>query len=161
MNINATLLVQMLVFMAFVAITMKYIWPPVTRALDARRKLIADGLAAADQGKRDLAAADQEAVRIISAAKMQGAQIIEHAQQQSQRMLEDAKQQAQKEGARLLHLAEDDILQQYTVAKVLLMEQITAIAIAGAEKILGAEIDSSRNERLVRVMIDNIAEHRL
>jgi F-type H+-transporting ATPase subunit b len=155
MNLNATLLVQMLCFIAFVAVTMKYIWPPLNNILEKRRKEIADGLAAAEQGRKDLELAEHKSREIITEAKSHGAHIIEQANVRANRIIEDAKEKARDEGEYLKKLAEDEIEQKYNAAKQKLLQQVSQIVIAGAEKILQGEVDKASNDRLIREMVSD------
>jgi F-type H+-transporting ATPase subunit b len=156
MNLNATLLVQILCFVVFVWVTMKYIWPPIVSLLEKRRDEIADGLAAAEQGKKDLELAHHKSKEILTDAKTQAAQIVEQANQRGNRILEDAKAHARTEGERLLSMAKEEITQEYNGAKETLLKQISGIAIAGAEKILQSEVDKASNDRLVNELVSEI-----
>ncbi len=156
MNLNATLLVQALCFAVFIWVTMKYIWPPVVNILEKRRDEIADGLAAAEQGKKDLELAQHKSKEILNDAKTEAAQIIEQANQRANRILEDAKQHARTEGERLLSLAKEEITQEYNTAKETLLKQVSRIAVAGAEKILQSEVDKASNDRLVNELVSEI-----
>lgn len=153
MSLNATLFVQMLCFIAFVVITMKYIWPPITQILEKRRTEIADGLAAAEQGKKDLELAQYKSKEIISDAKAQAQQIIEQANSRANRMVEEAKDQARTEAERLLKLAKEEIEQNYNTAKTELMQNVSQIVVACAEKVLQNEVDKACNDRLIRELV--------
>lgn len=155
MNLNATLFVQMLCFITFVLITMKYIWPPITNILEKRRKEIADGLAAGEQGKKELELAQHKSKEMLLEAKTQAAQIIEQANYQSNRIVEEAKAKAREEGERLIKLAQDEIDQRYVAAKSQLMKHVSQIVIAGAEKILQSEVDKASNDRLIRELVSD------
>ncbi len=153
MNINATLLVQALVFITFVLLTMKYIWPLLSDVLEKRRQEIADGLAAAEQGKQSLALAASQAEEIITEAKQKAASILDQSNAQAQQIVENAKQQAREEGQRLLALAQDDIQRQYDMAKNELMQQVSQMVVLGAEKVLQKEIDKASNDHLISQFI--------
>lgn len=155
MSINATLLFQVIVFIVFVAVTMKYIWPPVTEMLEKRRKEIADGLAAAAQGVKDLELAAHKSKEITTEAKSEAAHIIEQANARANRIIEESKGQARIEGDRLVKLAKEEIDQQFNAAKSKLMDQVSQIAIAGAEKILQSEVDKASNDRLVKELVSD------
>lgn len=157
MNINATLFVQALVFITFVMLTMKYIWPLLNDVLEKRRKEIADGLAAAEQGKEALALAASQSEKIIADAKAQSSSIIEQANDRATRIIEDAKEKAHVEGKRLVELAQGDIQQQYSLAKEQLMKQVSQLAIAGAEKILQKEVDKASNDRLIDLFVKEVS----
>lgn len=104
-DINASLIVQMLVFIVFIGLTMKFIWPPMIKALETRRKNIADGLAAAEKGHKELKLAEIKVKEALAEAKAQAAQIIEQANQRANHIIETAKNKAREEGAQLLQLA--------------------------------------------------------
>ncbi len=153
MNINATLFVQALVFLTFVMVTMKYIWPLLSDVLEKRQQEIADGLAASEQGKQELASAHSRSEALISEAKSQSATIIEQSNGQAQQIIEEAKQQARVEAERIVALAQDEIQQQYGLARDQLMKQVSAIVVAGAEKVLQREVDQASNDRLIDELV--------
>ena len=156
MNLNATLIVQMAVFAIFVIATMRYIWPPIAKVLEDRQTKIADGLAAAEAGHKQLELAELKSKELIEDAKVQAAHIIEQANQRATHIVEESKGKARKEGEQLLKLAKDDILQEYNTAKAALIKQVSAIAVAGAEKILQKEVDKASNDRLVDELVNEI-----
>ncbi len=156
MNINLTLLGQMITFMILVGVTMKYIWPPMMKALEDRRRQIADGLEAAERGHHELELARHRATENLRDAKLEAAKIIDAANQRATRMIEDAKEKEREEGDRLIVLAKDQIVQEMQTAKQQLINQVAALAISGAEKILSEKIDESTNNRLVDQLIDEI-----
>ena len=156
MNINLTLLGQMITFMILVGVTMKYIWPPMMQALDARRKTIAEGLEAAERGHHELELARHKATEHLRDAKLEAAKIVDLASQRSTRMIEDAKEKARDEGDRLIVLAKEQIQQEALDAKEQLIKQVASLAVIGAEKILAQKIDEATNNRLVDQLIDEI-----
>ncbi|MBA2653607.1 MAG: F0F1 ATP synthase subunit B [Gammaproteobacteria bacterium] len=156
MNINLTLLGQMITFMILVGVTMKYIWPPMMKALEDRRKQIADGLEAAERGHHELELARHKATESLRDAKLEAAKLIDQAAQRATRMIEDAKGKAREEGERLVMLAKDQIAQEMQTAKHDLLQQVATLAIASAEKILEKKIDESANNALVDQLIDEI-----
>lgn len=156
MNINLTLLGQMITFMILVGVTMKYIWPPMMKALDDRKRQIAEGLEAAERGHHELELARHRATENLRDAKLEAAKIIDAANQRATRMIEDAKEKARDEGDRLIILAKDQITQELQTAKQQLLQQVAALAMSGAEKILSQKIDESTNNRLVDQLIDEI-----
>lgn len=149
MNLNATLLIQMLCFAVFIWVTVKFIWPPITNALEERRKKIADGLAAAEQGQKDLELAQHKTREMLINAKAQASHIIEQANQRANHIVEESKTLAREEGERLLQLAKNEIDQEYNSAKEKLVERAAVLATAGAEKILKREVDAASNEGLI------------
>lgn len=156
MDINATLIIQMLVFVVFIWVTMRFIWPPMMKTLEERRQKIADGLAAAEQGQKDLELAQIKVKEMLTDAKAEAAQIIEQANQRSSHIVTEAKVKAREEGERLLALAEAEIEQEYNATKEKLMKQVSSIAVAGAERILQKEIDKASNDRLVDELVSEI-----
>ena len=156
MDINATLILQMLVFVIFIWVTMRFIWPPLMKALETRRKTIADGLAAAEQGRKELELAEIKSKEQLTEAKVQAGHIIEQAHQRANHLIEEAKAKARQEGERLRQLAQAEIEQEYQAAKDKLMKQIASIAVAGAEKILQREVDKASNDRLVDELVSEI-----
>ncbi|MBW5802411.1 F0F1 ATP synthase subunit B [Coxiella endosymbiont of Ornithodoros amblus] len=156
MDINSSLIVQMLVFVVFIGLTMKFIWPPLRKALEARRKNIADGLAAAEEGRKELELSEIKSKEQLTEAKTQAAHIIEQANQRANHIIEEAKNKAREEGAHLIQLAKNEIEQEYNAAKTELLKQISTIAVAGAQKILQREVDKASNDRLVDELVSEI-----
>lgn len=150
MELNATIIGQSIAFFVFVWFCMKYVWPPITGALQERQKKIADGLEAADRAQRDLGLAQNKAADELRNAKKQGAEIIELANKRANQIVDDAKERAREEGQRLIVGAQAEIDMELQRAKEALRGQVAAIAIAGAEKILEATIDQAANEELVK-----------
>lgn len=142
MNINWTLVGQMVFFVIFVLFCMKYVWPPITGAMAERAKKIADGLAAADRADKDLELAKEKAAADLKEAKAQAAELIESAKKRGDQMVEEAKDKAKEEAERVLASAEAEVEQQVAQAKETLRAQVSVLAIAGAEKILGSSVDA-------------------
>ena len=149
MNINATLFAQAIVFLAFIAITAKFIWPYMMRAIEARQKTIADGLAAAEQGKKSLEVSGRQAEQAIQEARARAAEIIVQAEKRDAQMIEEAKSAAKGEGDREKAAAKADIQQEAARAREQLREQVAALAVAGAEKILRREVDAKAHAGLL------------
>jgi len=156
MNINATLIGQSIVFLIFVLFVMKYVWPHLTAALDERRKTIADGLAAAEKGKHEQELAEKAAEKHIKLAKEQAADILVLAQKRASEMVEEAKGDARAEADRIRTAATAEIDQEVNRAKEHLRQQVAAIAVAGAEKILKREIDVKAQGDIVNELIAQI-----
>lgn len=149
MNLNATLIAQMIVFLALWWFVAKFIWPPLTKALDERSKRIADGLAAADKAKADLVASERRvqdemkkardvAAELRTGAERQGAQLIEEARAEAARLVTQAKQAAEEEAGLAAQRAKDA-----------LRDQVAQLAVVGAERILRREIDAQRHAELL------------
>lgn len=156
MDINATLIGQLITFTIFVVFTMKYVWPPLTKAMEDRQKTIADGLEAAERGQRELELAQGRSAEVLREAKAQAAEIIEQAKVRAQGIVEESKGQARTEGDRLLILAKTEIEQEKQKAKQELIHQMADIAVSGAEKILKRQIDKAANDRLLDELIAEI-----
>lgn len=149
MDINLTLLGQMITFAIFVWFTMKFVWPPIVKAMQDRQDKIAAGLTAAEQGEQALQAAKHQVAAELTQAKHEAGKIIEQAHHRAVHIVEEAKTHARQEGERLLQLAQDEIKREYNQARVDLIKQMGSIAVVGAEKILGHEVDKASNDRLI------------
>ncbi len=149
MNINATLLGQMISFVVFVWFTMKFVWPHIIKAMEERKAKIADGLAAAERGLHEKALAEKRAKKVLRGAKEQAADIIAHAQKRAGEVVEEAKDDARLEGARLLAAARAEIEQETSQAKEQLRKQVVVLAVAGAEQVLMKEVDVEKHNRLL------------
>jgi len=156
MNINATLLGQTIMFAMFVWFCMKFVWPPIVAALDARKKQIADGLAAGERGKHDLELAAKRSAELLREAKEKAADIVALGDKRASEIVEEAKIQAQVEGARILATAKAEIDQEVFRAKEQLRTQVTSVALAGASKILGREIDAKAHNDLLEKLVVEI-----
>ena len=153
MNINWTLVGQMVFFVIFVLFCMKYVWPPITGAMAERAKKIADGLAAADRADKDLELAKEKAAADLKEAKAQAAELIESAKKRADQMVEEAKDKAKEEADRVLASASAEVEQQVAQAKEALRAQVSVLAIAGAEKILESSVDAKAHSD----MLDKLA----
>ena len=149
MNFNATLFGQLLAFLFFVWFCMKYVWPPMLAALEEREKEIADGLDAASKGKRELGEAETKKPEIMEAAKKDPAEILSQANLRANQVVEDAKEKAQEEADRIKVSAEKDVLQSMNKAREGLRSEVAILAVAGAEKLLKAEINQESNSALI------------
>ena len=149
MNINMTIFGQIISFIIFVYLCMKYVWPPLTAALAERQKKIAEGLDAADKAARDLEAAQQSVEAELQKSKAQAAELIEQANKRANQIVDEAKTAAQTEGDRIKAAAAAEVEQEVNRAKEALRAQVAALAVAGAEKILGASVDVNNHQELV------------
>ena len=149
MNINLTLFGQTIAFAIFVWFTMKFVWPPITAAMQARQKKIAEGLDAAGRAQRDLQLAQEKAAQMLRESKEQAAEILDKANKTANAIVEEAKQQARSEGERLLASAKAEIEVEVNRAKDQLRAQVAALAVAGAEKILESSVDDKAHNDLV------------
>lgn len=149
MNLNATLFVQMLVFFVLAWVTMKFIWPPLITAIDDRRRKIAEGLASAEKGEKSLAEAKSNATVIIRDAHAQASKIIEQANRRSNELIEEARGTAIAEGQRLIGDARAEVALESSRAREQLRQEVAAIAVAGASRLLGREIDARAHADLL------------
>lgn len=149
MNMNMTIIGQIISFIIFVYLCMKYVWPPLTAALAERQKKIAEGLDAADKATRDLEAAQQSVEAELQKSKAQAAELIEQANKRANQIVDEAKTAAQTEGDRIKAAAAAEVEQEVNRAKEALRAQVAALAVAGAEKILGASVDVNNHQELV------------
>ncbi|WP_028389389.1 F0F1 ATP synthase subunit B [Legionella fairfieldensis] len=156
MDINLTLVVQMLVFAAFVWFTMKFVWPPLSKALEERQDKIADGLSAAERGRKELELAQHRVKDELKQAKVQASDIIEKANRRAAQLIEEAKEEAKLEAQRQTKIAQEQLLQEINQAKDNLRKQVAQLAIVGAEKILHREIDAQANSALLDNLIAEI-----
>jgi len=148
-NINLTLIGQMIAFICFVMFCMKYVWPPILAAMAEREKKIADGLAAADRASHDLELAQEKAVERLKEAKTEAAGIVDSANKRGNQLVEEAKNAALAEAERVKIAAQAEIEQEANRAREQLRSQVAALSLAGAEKVLGAAIDREAHNELV------------
>jgi F-type H+-transporting ATPase subunit b len=146
MNINLTLLGQSITFAIFVWFCMKFIWPPIIRALDDRKQSIADGLAAAQRGHHEKELAEKRAKTTLTEAKEQAKEIIAQAHKRADEIVDEAKTDARAEGQRLVSSAQAEIEKESHMAREQLRAEVVAIAMAGAEQVLMREVDKSAHD---------------
>lgn len=149
MSINATLIGQMITFALLVWFTMKYIWPPLFDSLEERKKKIADGLAAAEKGQEQIVLAEKKAIIVLKEAKDRSAEIVSLAQKRANEIVEESKENAKHEGERLILSAKAQIDQEIQQAKDGLRQEVTLLALAAAQQILGAEIDKAKHQDIL------------
>ncbi len=143
MNINATLFLQAVVFAILVWFTMKFVWPPITKALDERAQKIADGLAAADKAKSELTNANKRVEEELVKSRNESALRLADAERRAQTMIEEAKARALEEGGKIIAAAKVEAEQQTFKARETLRDQVAALAVKGAEQILRKEVNAS------------------
>jgi F-type H+-transporting ATPase subunit b len=148
-NLNATLFAQFVVFFILAFVTMKFVWPPVMKALDERALRIANGLAAADRGKAEAAAAEKRIAAELASTREESTKRIADAEKRAQAIIDEAKQQAGVEAARIIEAAKADAEQQVTRAREELRGQVAALAINGAEQILKREVNAAAHADLL------------
>lgn len=142
MNINATLFLQAIVFAILVWFTMKFVWPPITKALDERAQKIADGLAAADKAKSELASANARVEQELAQSRNETATRLADAERRAQSIIDEAKARATEEGNKIIAAARAEAEQQAVQARKALREQVAVLAVKGAEQILRKEVNA-------------------
>ncbi|MCF6768049.1 F0F1 ATP synthase subunit B [Thiotrichales bacterium 19S11-10] len=156
MNINLTLIGQMITFAIFVAFTMKYVWPPLRVAMTERKKKIAEGLAQSDRAQKELESAQRQAAEIINEAKTQSTVIIEQANERAHRVDEEAKEEARLAANRIKDAALSEIDSEKLRVRDQLMREVAEIAILGAEKVVGNQFDKKANDRALEKLMAEI-----
>ncbi len=149
MSFNLTLIAQAAAFALFIWFTVKVVWPPLLRAIEARQKTIADGLAAAEQGKRSLELSTRQADEEVKKARERAAEVLAQAEKRAAQLVEEAKNAAKEEGGREKAAAKAEIAQAMTRAREQLRDQVATLAVAGAEKILRREVDAKAHSDLL------------
>ncbi|MBT3046661.1 MAG: F0F1 ATP synthase subunit B [gamma proteobacterium symbiont of Ctena orbiculata] len=156
MNINLTLIGQLLAFAVFVWFTMKFVWTPIMAALETRKKEIADGLAAAERGQHEQELAKERAKDVLHEAKAQAAEIVAQAQKRAAEIIDESKDTARVEGERIVTAAHAEIEQEANRAREQLREKIGLLAVTGAEKILRKEIGADAHQDIVATLAKEI-----
>ena len=149
MNLNATLFAQAAVFALFIWICVRFIWPHMLNIIEARQKTIADGLAAAEQGRKSLESSARQAEHAIADARGRAAEILSQAEKRGAQMIDEARGAAKEEAGREKAAAKAEIEQERTRAREQLRDQVASLAIAGAEKILRREVDAKAHADLL------------
>jgi len=156
MNINLTLFSQALTFAILIWFTVKFVWPPLLAAVESRQKTIADGLAYAERAKHDLDLAAKRSADILREAKEKAGEIVNHGEKRASEIIEAAKVQAKIEGDRIIIGAKAEIDQEVFRAREQLRTHVSVIALAGASKILGREIDVKAHNDLLDKLVAEI-----
>lgn len=149
MNLNATLIAQTLVFFILALFTMKFVWPPLMKALDERAKKIADGLAAAEMGKLELAEANKRVELELAESRARTQTRLAEVEKQAAVVVDDARRHAETEKARILAEARAEAAQEMQRARETLRDQVASLAVAGAEQILKREVDAKAHADLL------------
>jgi F-type H+-transporting ATPase subunit b len=157
MSINLTLLGQMITFALFIWFTMRYVWPPINKAIQERQKTIADGLEAAEKGKRELELAKHKSVQILRDAKLEASHIIEQSNQRAGQIVEEAKEQARKESQQIVDYAQVQVEQMKQSAKAELAEGYASLVVDGAEKVIEKEIDTATHDKALKELIGELS----
>jgi F-type H+-transporting ATPase subunit b len=142
-SINATFFAQLVVFFLLVVFTMKFVWPPITKALDERAHKIADGLAAADKAKTELSAANRRVEEELAKSRNETASLLADAERRALAIIEEAKSRATEEASKIVAAAKSEADQQTVKAREALREQVAVLAVKGAEQILRKEVNAS------------------
>lgn len=153
MNINATLLGELIAFIFFVWFCMKYVWPPIIGAIEERQQKIADGLAASERGEKDLELAQEKATDQLKEAKAQAADIIEQAKKRGSAIVDEETQRGNSEREKIIAQGFSEIEAERNRTKEELRKQVAALAVAGAEKILEREIDAAAQSDIVAKLV--------
>lgn len=156
MEINITLLGQLITFSVFVWFTMKFVWPPILKVMKEREQRIADGLAAAERGQQALELAQLKVDEQLQKAKQQATEIIEQANRRANQLAEESKQQIRIENERLLAIARADIQQEWQAAQQKIRTEVANLVITTTEKILAQSLDSVAQHALVKQSLEEI-----
>ncbi len=149
MSFTLTLIAQAVAFALFIWFTIKFVWPPLLRAIEARQKTIADGLAAAEQGKRSLEVSTKQADEAVKEARGRATEIIAQAEKRAAQLIDEARHAAKEEGNREKAATKAEIAQEVTRAREQLRDRVASLAVAGAEKILRREVDAKAHGDLL------------
>ena len=156
MNINVTLIVQMIVFATVVWFSMRFIWPLIMQAIEERNKTISEGLAAAEQGQKKLIDAESEASVLVKKARKQASTILDQANGRAASIVEEAKTDGEKQRLRIMDTAQEEANQEAAKLKEGLRAEVAGLAVAGAEKILTREIKASDHKTLLKELAKKI-----
>ncbi|MGQ4001866.1 F0F1 ATP synthase subunit B [Francisellaceae bacterium CB300] len=156
MDINITLVGQMITFAIFVVFTMKFVWPPLRKALDERREKIADGLASADRASRELEVAKRQSAEVLREAKAKATEIIDGAYTRAHKVDEQAKEEAIVAADKIKSMAMAEIEQEKIKAKVELKTELVTLAMAGASKIISAQVDEQASNEILKDFVAKI-----
>ena len=148
MSINAALIAEIIVFGLLYLFVIKYVWPPIAKALDERADKIAEGLAAAERGKSDFEQAEKKVAELLAAGRNQVSEMVANAEKRAAQIVEDAKAQASVEAARITEQAKADAEQESSRARDVLRNQVALLAVKGAESILRREVDEKQHAQM-------------
>ncbi len=156
MNINATIIGQAIVFLILIWFSVKFIWPPLLKAIEDRQKKIADGLAAAERGQKELHQANDEAATIVNEAREKALKIVDQANRRSNEIIEEARATALSEGQRLVGDARQEVALEQARARDTLRKDVAKLAVAGASRLLEREIDPAAHAELIEQLAREI-----
>lgn len=153
MDLNLTLLGEIITFLVLVWFTMKFVWPPIVNAIEARQQKIAEGLAAAERGKKELSLAQEKISIELKTAKVDAAKIVDHAHRQAAKIIEETNQKAKEKNAEFLALAKSDLEREVELARNQLEQDAAALVIASIKKVLEQRVDSDLQNALLEKFI--------
>ncbi|API87562.1 F0F1 ATP synthase subunit B [Francisella uliginis] len=156
MDINITLIGQMITFAIFVGFTMKFVWPPLRKALDERREKIAEGLASADRASRELEVAKRKSAEVLREAKAKATEIVENAYVRAHKVDEQAKEEAIAAADKIKSMAMAEIEQEKIKAREELKQELVSLAMAGASKIISAEVDQKASHKILKDFVEKV-----
>ncbi|NIR61479.1 MAG: F0F1 ATP synthase subunit B [Gammaproteobacteria bacterium] len=156
MNVTATLIGQMITFAILVWFVNRFLWVPMTRMLEERKRRVADGLAAAERGRREQELAEQRAKEQLHKAKEEAAEVIAHAQRRASEIIEEAKDSARAEGERIISAARAEVDQEVNRAREQLRAQVAQLAVQGAERILEREVTDRDHGAMIDKLVAQI-----
>jgi len=156
MDINVTLIGQMITFAIFVVFTMKFVWPPLRKALDERREKIANGLASADRASRELEVAKRQSAEVLREAKAKATEIVEASYVRAHKVDEQAKEEAIVSANKIKNMAMAEIDQEKVKAREELKTELVALVIAGASKIISAQVDEKASNEILRDFVAKV-----
>lgn len=156
MNLNATLFAQLIVFFILVWFTMKFVWPPIAKALDERADKIAEGLAAAERGKNDFEQAEKRVAELLAEGREQVTEMVTNAEKRAAKIIEEAKEQASVEAARITAQAKSEVEQETNRAREVLREQVAVLALKGAESILRTEVNADKHAQMLNALKEEL-----
>lgn len=156
MNITATLIAQIIAFVALIWFVNKFLWGPMSTLMADRQKRIADGLSAAEKGKHELELAEKRATDALKEAKSQASEILVQAEKRGTEIIEEAKDKARQEGDRIITAANAEIEQEANRAKEEIRGKVAEISVAAAAKIIGREVDAKAHEKLIKDLATQI-----
>ncbi|MEY8701826.1 F0F1 ATP synthase subunit B [Francisella philomiragia] len=156
MDINITLIGQMITFAIFVGFTMKFVWPPLRKALDERREKIAEGLASADRASRELEVAKRQSAEILREAKAKATEIVENAYVRAHKVDEQAKEEAIAAADKIKSMAMAEIEQEKVKAKEELKQEVVSLAMAAASKIISANVDEQSSKKILKDFVEKV-----
>ncbi|SDB25966.1 ATP synthase F0 subcomplex B subunit [Pseudidiomarina indica] len=153
MNLNMTLFGELIAFIVFVLFCMKFVWPPLNNAIEARQKRIADGLAAGERAEKDLQLAQAKIADELKEAKAQAAEIIAQAKKRAEQTIEEGKQRGEVEREAIIAAGHAEITAERNRLREELRKQVAVLAVAGASKIIEREIDSNAHSDIVEKLV--------